>query len=184
LGISAGFRSSSESAQPSGVSIVGTDNLALGFGYSYWVRENLAITFTHSILTGDVKWNAGSRALSTEGVTSALFGARLYFKEIGSSTVIRPYVIGGVGPYLASVNESGPTGRTSSTTVSGGGEVGAGMDFQLSRSLMLGARGGYDFMSDFANPLAGKTNYGGFELVVEVSWLFGKGRSNTTELSR
>jgi hypothetical protein len=62
------------------------------------------------------------------------------------------------------------------TVVSPGGHVGGGLDIQFHRDFMLGVRGGYNFMSDFSQPLAGRDNFSGFEMGVEISWVFGQGK--------
>ena len=114
------------------------------------------------------------RKVTTNGVVAALFGARLYLPDLGSSSNIKPYVTGSVGPYIGSGKEVGTHTTKSVTVVSPGAHAGAGLDLQLHRSFMLGIRGGYNFMSDFSRPLAGRDNYSGFELGMEFSWLFGK----------
>lgn len=177
LGFSLGIRNQAGNTQPLTYAISDAENLALGFCSSYWLRENLAVSFTFSVLAGSVNWNADSVALTTSGVTSALIGVRYYAKDLGSSQIVKPYVTASVGPYIASVDETGPYGSFSSHKATGGGQIGAGLDMQVSRSFMLGVRSGYNFMSDFSSPLAGSHDYSGFELDVEFSWLFGKGKA-------
>ena len=100
-------------------------------------------------------------------------GARLYLPDLGSSSNVKPYLTGSVGPYIGSGKEVGTHSTKSVTVVSPGAHVGAGLDVQLHRSFIPGLRGGYHFMSDFSRPLAGRDNYSGFELGLEFSWLFG-----------
>jgi len=56
-----------------------------------------------------------------------------------------------------------------------GGQVGAGVDFILSRHFMLGVGLGYNLMADFDEPIGGSKNYSGPEFSVGLSFLFGKG---------
>ena len=45
----------------------------------------------------------------------------------------------------------------------------------MGRHFMVGIQGGFNLMSDFNEPLAGRKNFSGFELSIGASWLFGKG---------
>ena len=166
-----GFRG--QSGTTSQATLGGSEHLALGFGYSHWLRENLAMSVTMSILSPEVGTQIGPVAFTTNGVVAALVGARLYLPGLGSSSTVKPYVTGSVGPYIGSGKEVGTHATKSVAFVSPGAHAGAGLDIQLHHSFMLGVRGGYHFMSDFSQPLAGRDNYSGFELGVEVSWLFG-----------
>jgi hypothetical protein len=167
-----GFRSQSDTTSQATLS--GSEHLTLGFSYSHWLRENLALSVTMSILSPEVGTQIGPVAFTTNGVVAALVGARFYLPDLGSSSTVKPYVTGSVGPYIGSGKEIGAHTTKTVTVVSPGAHVGAGLDFQLHRSFMLGLRGGYHFMSDFSQPLAGQDSFSGFELGVEVSWLFGK----------
>ncbi len=167
-----GFRG--QTGTTSDATLGGSEHLALGFSYSRWLRENLAVSATMSILSPEVGARIGPVAVTTNGVVAALVGARLYLPDLGSSSTVKPYVTGSVGPYIGSGKEVGTYSTKSVTVVSPGAHAGAGLDIQLHRSFMLGIRGGYHFMSDFSRPLAGRDNYSGFELGVEVSWLFGE----------
>ena len=63
------------------------------------------------------------------------------------------------------------------TTAAAGLQLGGGFDVQITRSFMMGARAGYNFVSDFATPLDGEDNFSGFEIGIEFGWVFGRGRN-------
>ena len=56
-----------------------------------------------------------------------------------------------------------------------GGLVGGGVDFHVSRGFSLGVSGGYRWMADFSRPIGARDNYSGFELALNIGWLFGAG---------
>jgi hypothetical protein len=176
IGASFGFRSGNTLSTGYGNTVIsGAENLALGFGYSYWLREELALNITMSILAPEVGVRAGPVSITTNGVVAALAGIRWYFSDTGYRTV-RPYLNGSVGPYIGSGVEVRSQTTKDVIAVAPGGHAGAGLDIQLHRDFMLGVRGGYNFMSDFSHPIAGRDNYSGFEIGVEVSWVFGESR--------
>ena len=179
IGASFGFRSgNAEQAMSTGYGttvISGAENLALGFGYAYWLREDLTLNLSMSILAPEVGVRVGPASVTTNGVVVALAGVRWYFPNMGSPTV-KPYLTGSIGPYIGSGVEVRTFGTRNVTVVSPGGHAGAGVDIQFHRDFMLGVRGGYNFMSDFSQSLAGRDNFSCFEIGVEISWLFGKGK--------
>lgn len=180
IGASFSFRSgNSERATSAGhgtTVISGAENLALAFGYAYWLREGLTLNVSMSILAPEVGVRAGPASVTTNGVVAALAGVRWYIPNLGSPTV-KPYVTGSIGPYIGSGVEVRAHTTKKVTEVSPGGHAGVGLDIQLHRDIMLGLRGGYNFMSDFSQPLAGRNNFSGAEIGVEISWVFGKGKT-------
>lgn len=153
----------------------GAENLALGFGYAYWLQENLALNLSMSILAPEVGVRVGPASVTTNGIVAALAGLRWYPPGVGSPTA-KPYLTGSIGPYIGSGVEVRAYRTRTQTVVSPGGHVGGGLDIQFHRDFILGIRGGYNFMSDFSQPIAGRDNFSGFEMGVEISWVFGKGK--------
>ena len=177
VGASFSFRSGNTQYAGHGTAVIsGTENLALGFEYAYWLRETLTLNVSMSVLAPEVGVRAGPVSVNTNGVVAVLAGVRWYVPNIGSPTV-KPYLTGSIGPYIGSGVEVRAYTTKRETEVSPGGQVGAGLDIQLHRDLMLGVRGGYNFMSDFSQRLAGRDNYSCFQIGVEISWVFGEGKS-------
>jgi hypothetical protein len=92
---------------------------------------------------------------------------------------VKPYLAAGLGPVIGAssaggVDQSGAfAGSRTRATV--GGNFGAGVDFLLGRHFTLGVEGGYQWMSDFSDPIGARDNYSGFQFGVNIGWLFGKG---------
>lgn len=178
IGASFGFRSGNaqQTGWGYGTSVIsGAENLTLGFGYAYWLREDLTLNLSMSILAPEVGVRVGPASVTTNGIVAALAGLRWYPPDIGTPTV-KPYLTGSIGPYIGSGVEVRTYGTRTQTVVSPGGHAGAGVDIQFHRDFILGVRGGYNFMSDFSQPLADRGNFSGFEMGVEISWVFGQGK--------
>lgn len=177
IGASFGFRSgNAQHGWGHRTSIVsGAENLTLGLGYAYWLREDLTLNLSMSILAPEVGVHVGPASVTTNGIVAALAGLRWYPPDIGSPTV-KPYVTGSIGPYIGSGVEVRIYRTRTLTVVAPGGHIGGGLDIQFHRDFMLGVRGGYNFMSDFSEPLAGRDNFSGFEMGVEISWIFGQSK--------
>ena len=65
------------------------------------------------------------------------------------------------------------------TVTAFGGQVGGGLDVQISRLIMLGGRVGFNFQTDFSSPIGGRDNYNGVEAGISLSFLLGKGTQPT-----
>lgn len=182
-----GFRIGGMSAGPKSASsesgIVTTQvaswGVLVGFGYSRWFDENLAVGIDLSVLGTEVSSDVGS-SVSTQVVSlvSIVPAVRFYPSLSPQHSPIRPYVSGGVGTYIGSVEES-TVGFQVETRVETMGaflaQFGAGVDFQLGRRILLDLHGAYNLATDFREPLGGRENYSGFEYTIGLSWLFGKG---------
>ncbi len=138
-------------------------------GYAHWFRENLAFTLDFAGHALDVENGFSTQATA---VASALAGIRYYPL---APAQVRPYLAVAMGPFIG---VGAQTGIGVTNTVSGaiGGQFGGGLDAQVTRSFMIGGRVGYNAMSDFATPIFGKDNFSGWEIAIELGWLFGKGR--------
>jgi hypothetical protein len=98
--------------------------------------------------------------------------------------VIKPCLAVGPSPVIGSSAGSGTTPggafAGSQTQVTVGKQVGGGVDFILGRRWSLGLSAGYNWMADLAEPIAGRDNYSGFEVGLNIGWLFGKGSPGGT----
>lgn len=161
------------------VSVAAGGDVLIGFTYSRWLREDLAATFSFTALGGEVNTEVGGAGVSTRsvGLVSFLAGVRRYLPASTLRTSFRPFLEGGFGTFIG--GESG-TGTDFGVDVKAhsmaafGGQIGGGADLLVGRRFMIGARGGFNLMTDFSEPLAGRKNYSGFELSIGLSWLFGR----------
>lgn len=150
-----------------------TQGSTIGLGYAYWLREDLALTLTASALAADVAIGAGVR---TRTVVAALVGVRKYLSEGGPGAALRPYLTGGVGPYIgqeAGVRVARGLLLDERIVTVPGGHLGVGVDVAISRSLRLGVQGGYHVTASYSSALSDDNDYNGAEIGVEVGWIFG-----------
>jgi hypothetical protein len=161
-------------------SSVGADNFSGGGGYSYWFRPDWAVSLTATALDATVETRVGYRMGSeVSSVASVLIGIRKDFLGSAEQPRVRPYITLGLGPYIGSSTFDG-LGRHGwrsdvRTLAAFGGQLGGGLDVQISRLIMLGGRVGFNFQTDFSSPIRGRDNYNGVEAGVSISFLLGKG---------
>ncbi len=158
----------------------GNGNIVGGLAYGYWVKEDLSVQISFSVVGAEWRSSVSSMNVSqyTAAVLPILFGVRYYLPKSTLKKAARPYLTAGAGPYIGGETGSEVSGRvvqSTRTTGSFGGHVGGGLDVQVSRHFMLGVDAGYNFMKDFSEPVGGRENYNGFELGVGISFLFGGG---------
>ena len=159
-------------------------SLLAGLTFGYWIREDVALTLGFSALESSVSNITGpdavDNALSTEDISlkSVMLGASRYFSVPALPPSVRVHAAAAIGTFMGTVEGRTVGGNEltwKETTRSYGGQLGAGIDVQLNRHFMLGARGGYNIMADFDAALGGRSNYGGPEFNLSVSWLLGSG---------
>jgi hypothetical protein len=168
------------------------NNLTTGLLFSHWLSEKWSLDF--------IAWAAPQNLVQADNpapdgayVAAFLFGGRRYFPNFaGLPPSVKPFLSGAVGPYFRHAlprDEQGNPSRSLAgvyQSFAAGGSVGGGFDFQLARWCMLGTKLGYNFTSDFTDDSTGtfgrKTNYNGFELVIDFSFVLGKESKPTSSL--
>jgi hypothetical protein len=180
LGI--GMAARTQTAVEVGIAGVETDIDASGvlgtFGFVHWIQENLAVTIGFNANAIDIGTRVDFSGVNTHTavISSISMGCRYYLPESTYGTGWRPYMSAAVGPFIGSESkvEVGTTVvAEDNTEVAFGGRLGAGMDIILSRLFMLGIFTGYNVMSDFSNPIGGRTNNSGPDFGVSISLLLG-----------
>jgi len=171
--------------QPTGPAfITGSDGGGVlpGLHYTRYLRERLAMTIgvnVHEILAGVATDLSGA---TTGSQTVVWLPAGVRWNPLKGDYMrksVKPYLSAGIGPVIGatagvSAGRSGAVvGSKTQTTI--GGLVGAGVDVHLARSFTMGISGGFNWMADFSEPMAGRDNFSGFDFGVSLGWLFGKG---------
>lgn len=162
---------------------VDKNGMLAALGYSHWFEENLALTLDLKIQALDVSTNINyySSEFESSVVSSILMGMKYYFLKSTLTSSFRPYLKAAAGPYIGEQSSESAGSVVlieKRTEVSYGGNISFGADIITGRHFMLGVVSGYNFMSDFSEPIGGSKNYSGPEFGFSVSWLIGKGVSN------
>ena len=157
-----------------------TDNFYFGIGYWRWIREDLSLGVTLLLTDGDAEANVGAEVVNrATGLISLRVGAQKYGPDRFLKTPVRPFLSLAAGVLIGAEETSEVAGAQviseASTMGAFGVEFGGGVDFLLSHHLMLGSKAAYNLVTDFPEPLAGEVNNSGWELSVNVGWLFGRG---------
>ncbi len=156
-----------------------------GLTLGYWITEDFSVNLSYSALGSEVANITGPPSVDSRlsrvdiSLASVQLGVGRHFDLPYLSPLMRAQVTTSVGSFIGhvdgeTVGDEAPLGWKR-TMRSVGGQVGAGIDLQISRHIMLGARGGYNLMADFEEPLGGRDNYSGAEFSLGLSWLIGGG---------
>ena len=161
---------------------VGNNGFTGTVSYGHWLQENLAFTIGVGSMVANVESTVGVSGVTSENAVVAriLIGAKYYFLKSSYSSSTKPFVKAGVGPFIGGQTKSevGVVVSTESRSeMAFGGQLGAGIDFLLSRHFLLSAAVDYNLMTDFDEPIGGSSNYSGPEFGVGFSYLFGSGKS-------
>jgi hypothetical protein len=148
--------------------------MGASLGFHHWSTEHLAVGLTASVI------NAEASVLNTpfvsESQTSAVSALMLdvrYQLPIRASGSLIPYLHASAGPVFGFRASSGTTGQVVSTQTVLGGRVGAGWNMALSHMVVLGLRGSYLVMSGFSEPVAGRKQFNGVEVLFCVALIWG-----------
>lgn len=149
-----------------------------GVAYSYYMKENLAITFSVNILVVGVEAEISRDNMTSETayLTPVLVNLRWYIPGSTYGKALRPYLVAGSGLFVGQQSRSEMETTVlvaSKSSMAFGGYFGAGIDLRLGDLFAIGATGGYNLMGDFSEPIGGSANYSGPEFAMSFSFLFG-----------
>ena len=148
-------------------------NVLSGLRYSRFLGEGLVMTFGFDALaaTSDSDFDADAAA-----VVAMPLGVR-WNPVPDWKRSVKPYLDVSIGPVIGTSSRSSLVHGAYSDVVEVvvGGLAGGGVDFHVTRGFSLGVSTGYRWMTDFSQPIGFRDNYSGFELALNVGWVFGKG---------
>jgi len=179
LRLGVGFRTNTGTSVGAGGIETNTEAAGLlgGFTYAHWTSEVLAYTVGLGVLSVDAKTSVGTGGVETRSavVVPILVGLRRYLSVSNPESGVRPFGSVEAGPFIG--HESATTvgssiGVESRSQTAFGGRLGAGLDLGTGR-VIFGVYAGYDLMTDFSEPVGGKSNHSGFELGLAVGLRFG-----------
>jgi len=175
------------SSPPTGTIVAGASTVDLlgSLQYTRFLREDLALTLGASVLPGSSGTTVSSEGVFAGDRTIVAVPLGLRWNPMRKdlhARAVKPYIALALGPVIGTGNGASVSARGvyagDLTEVTVGGHVGGGVDFHLSGAFSLGLSAGYNWMADFADPVGGRSNYGGFELTLNVGWLFGAGSAS------
>ena len=149
--------------------------------YSRWFNERAALQFSVGMLSADAKVSASGVRGEVESavVVPLLVGLKYQPFQFEPSDGVRPFVSAAFGAYVgnsAGVKASlAPSVGSHSESVLGG-RVGAGIDLLAGRHFTFSTSVGLRMVSEFAQPIGGRTKFSGAEFNLGMGVLFGRGR--------
>jgi len=167
-----------------GVTVVtGTSGLDAfaGFGYTRYVRENLAVVLSVDGFGIDSGSTVGANGVGAGmvGGTSVSLGVR-WNPMHGDlrNQALKPFLAVSLGPVIGAssgsfVGKTVSTGEELRATI--GAFLGGGFDVHVSRSFSMGVNAGYNVMQNFSEPVGLRDNFNGPQVGISLGWVFGKG---------
>jgi hypothetical protein len=153
-----------------------------GLTLGYAPDPRWEVTLSWGALTSEVDEDlstggAEPRTLQEVQLTSVLLGARWYplASAGGRTTRWRPFASLAAGTFEGreeGVVLGGRDGWSQTRRVLGG-QLGGGVDLDLTRSLTVGAHLAWNWMARFDEPVGGRRDYRGGEFRLAASWRFG-----------
>lgn len=161
---------------------VGGSGFLGGLAYEHWLSEAVGLRVSVGAMAASVDTEIDGSGVSTETatITQLLLGTRYYLPKSTYGSSVRPFLGAAVGAFIGSqvATEVGAVVTAEARTESAlGGELGAGVDFLLSRHFVLSATLAFALMTDFEQPIGGSDNYGGPQLTIGFGYMFGGGSS-------
>lgn len=132
--------------------------------YTYWLKENFAVSLYAGAISANANIYVNSQSVSVESaaVIPILFGIKYEPINLDANEQLRPYLTVSVGPFLGYVSNvyAGSGLNTQSISESAfGSYFGAGIDISISKLLLIGIRSGYFLVSDFNQRIGQEINY-------------------------
>jgi hypothetical protein len=148
-----------------------------GLTYSYWMRENMAITVAGSLLSSEANVSVTTNPISVGQTANALFsiliGTRYYLPEPEPEDFVRPYASLAVGSFMGFEASNTIVAQSAHSESTFGGRIGVGIDAFLGSGIKVGASAGYNLMSDFRSAVGARNNYNGGDFSLGIGFLFG-----------
>jgi hypothetical protein len=130
------------------------------FAFTHWVRPGVAVQFSTAVLNADVQASAG--ATHSNAVIPLLFGLSVSPASLALSAAVRPYTSVGVGPYIHMITDASWASSSMTMEMAPGARVATGVNWFMSRHIMLNIEGDYHAVGNVAHPDALTSKPSGF----------------------
>jgi hypothetical protein len=164
LGIGlAGQRSAS--ALPGDASVI-TKGEAAALSFNHWVRPEVGITISASLLRASATAGLSSNSAQADAITPLLFGLTFSPRALALSTSIRPYASLAAGPYIYSSTGARNTTTSAYSETVFGSRFGAGANWFVARHFTLNVETMYHAVGKFERQTAVTKDPSGFGMNV------------------
>jgi len=151
-----------------------TNGLSGSMLYAHWLQENLSLTLSAGLLSGEASSTVSSSGFNQRASTviPLLIGIKYYLPAPAPEDAIRPFLSAAVGPFIGMEAKNTVLFQEAFSETAFGGRLGAGIDFLLGQHFTLGAGVGYNLMADFDTPIGARKNYNGAEFAFGFGYIF------------
>ena len=141
------------------------------FGYTRWVRPEVAFSISASVINAEASASFASSYANV--VTPILFGVSYSPRALALTRSLRPYVSGAIGPYINFVDETVAFSSASySSEAVAGGRAAIGANWFAARHFLMSIEANYNAVAEFerANTVTRDPSGFGFSLGFGFSW--------------
>ena len=149
---------------------VGVGGISGKLIYNYYPKNNYSFHFGVGVMAAQVDINELSEHTAT--VAPITMGMKYYFLNYPQEDFFRPFISGAM--QIAIGSESSVEILSVGTHVESamGVYVGCGTDLMLGSLIKFTSEMGYNLLSEFAEPIAGRKNYSGVEFSFGIGLMF------------
>jgi len=141
------------------------------FGFSHWVRPEVAITIGAAMLGAQQTVSRGG--LEATSVTPILFGVSYSPRALAVTSSLRPYASLAAGPYFHSVSELGVSGVSAGVETVAGMRPAIGANWFVARHFMMSLEGDYHAIGHLDSIDAAGSQPGGFGMSFALGFTWG-----------
>lgn len=164
-----GARDASSTA--GGLSSTHTTGEIGSFAFNHWVRPEIAVQISASVLNADASSIGGSD--HTNAITPVLFGVSYSPRALALTNTIRPYISAAAGPYIHTVADATPDTATTTTESVAGARVALGANWFVARHFMMSLETDYHTVGRFEHRDAGTAKASGFGVSLGFGLVWG-----------
>jgi len=179
LGLSNNFGVHNEVGPGSVTNSVKMEGFVGSIGYYYWINQYFSVGVNIGVMGSEVitSTNFTGEYTQTSSVVPILFGFKVHPVTMTQRNNLRPYLSVLAGPFIGSIVENYVSNRVENsvyTETSPGAHFELGLDWSISNLFVLGVGAGYYYVSEFDNPIGGKTDYSSANFSFSFGILLGK----------
>jgi hypothetical protein len=171
--IGIGLTGERSSIASGGQSSVTTKGEAASFSFNHWVRPEIGVVISASLLSANTSAGFSSSGATANAIFPLLFGLSYSPRALALSRSIRPFVSAAAGPYIHAVAGANPAGVENYTETALGSRLGAGANWFVARHFTVLVEANYHAVGNFERQDAVTRDPSGFGMNLGFGFAWG-----------
>ncbi len=156
-----------------GQSSVTTKGEAASFSFNHWVRPEVGIVISASLLRASATAAFGPSGAVANAIFPLLFGLTYSPRALALSPSIRPFVSAAAGPYVHTVAGANPEAAENYSETAFGGRLGVGANWFVARHFTVSVEANHHAVGRFERQDAVTRDPGGFGMNLGFGFAWG-----------